>query len=270
MIPLGKRLLFIALLVVFGCEDNPSDNDEFRYPVDVGNKWTYSYNFKIYSGFSIDSLIVESEMTCAAHTEISSIILINNEEYYALVVVDTCNWDSSSYFPPEESSRSIKYLQQNDDGLFEVGHDGILGNVHATPKLVNNEYLNYPHMEIFKNLISMNDSVLFSPYTHTQQSLKYPLIIGQSWNVVDSDSVLSKTVISSESYSYRDINTFGYRIDINHFYNIGGFNFYEIIGEKGLLYRYGNGGYQYRADEAGNILGIFHYIFELKLIDTNF
>jgi hypothetical protein len=254
---------------VLSCEDNTSDNDEFRYPLDVGNKWTYSYNNKIYFGFSIDSLVLENEITCIAHTEINSIVSINNEEYYAFVVVDTCNWDSSSYFLPEDSTnRSIKYLQQNDDGLFEVGYDGIIGNVHATPKLVNNEYLNYPHMEIFQNLKSMNDSVLF--YTYTQQSLKYPLIIGQSWNVIDSDSVLSKTVISSESYSYRDINTFGYRIDLNYFNDIDGFNIYEIIGEKGLLYRYGNGGNQYRMSEAGEVINIFHFIFELKLIDTNF
>lgn len=258
-----KRLLLMPLVLFWACDDKLETND-YRYPLDIGNKWIYSWKVNMFEGssvdsFSVDSLILIDSLSCTRHASVDSIVSLNNMSYYSLSFVDSCTEDSG-----ENYYNSINYLEQNEHGLFSVANSGE-SHLPAIPKSLKNSYLVLPLGEYFQNYFVLSDSIIF--HSNSEQILKYPLFIGQSWSLIEN--FLTKTITGEDWYNYGDISTNGYRIEYTGEL-ANDLDMYDIVGEKGLLYMYRNYGYARLSDSDGTLINIYHSTAELKLIEINF
>jgi len=175
-----KRLLFIALLVVFGCEDNTSDNNyeidaSFRYPSEEGNYWEYS--------------CMQGTDSLTLYEGISFLKIINNNS-----VPDSCGDNGISLFKTD----SIIYASWWENLIFpdsttEEGANEFFE--YLFPDTVVSDTLFYSHSEeIFSYCSGRSFNGLTNP-----PYLQYPLTVGSTWTTDDSIFAFDYEVIGEET-----------------------------------------------------------------------
>ena len=112
MIPLGKRFLFIALLVVFGCEDKAGTEEIASPPMNI---FGYLENYSSFEGFEHDD-IISYGMVSVHHNDIvqSSKIYIDgllvDEEDTGYELYSTWSSNEYDYYYFEELSGGVNNL----------------------------------------------------------------------------------------------------------------------------------------------------------------
>jgi hypothetical protein len=204
-----KKIFFLIpfLMLLSSClidsKDNNSDED-FRYPLKVGNHWEYQ---RRWTNFYYDSTSSEYMDTSSYKSDISLTItekvqLKNGVKAYKFVGIS----EETFY-----SHETVCYYRNNDDGLFYCAYKEGAGSGLFLPKISQNQKVRFGGMH-FKNIVELSnyfqnlgilqkmngDSIVY--FDKPQKSLAYPLKVGEIWNFREAGDPwkMEKTVTGRE------------------------------------------------------------------------
>lgn len=178
-------LILIIILNVACILDNNEDEDEFIYPLNIGNVWEYSRQWSLY--YYSDSLeLKEYSDTVTFSSEISvsitdKVTLNGNIDTYKMVGIE-----NDGTYNPEQ----IHYYRNNRDGLYLYAYQA--GGTIVLPKKISGSCIQFQGMQFndFNELSKYVQSL--APIYHIQSDtlyfedsprkiIHYPLEIGKQW-----------------------------------------------------------------------------------------
>ncbi len=208
-------ILFLLLLII-SCkeDDNPitTDEDQFLYPMEVGNKWEYDRHFAMFNFRPIDSLDYP-RYDDSIHYYSKIVVEVVREE----TILDTV--EAFVFQSSESSSLSIQnfwsehYYANRKDGLFLYGYKLTGGGVNGLPKITNSEKIVFKGKEFnsVDEIIQTLDLILPKVYNIYSDSiyyedppikvLKYPFETANEWiyRPPNQPFAISKRVLGKEN-----------------------------------------------------------------------
>lgn len=181
-------IIVIELFLIFffvGCENDIEKNeDQYIYPLAIGNRWEYRRDYTTY--FCSDSIQSDTYVDTISGIDSCSIIVLQNT--ILLDSIETVQlleqfWDDSSIYV------GLYFYQERDTGLFQTAYQN--PNLPALPKYSNSFYFygellipDYMKRFFFKD-ISQIEKTSENGTIHFEDPpvlvLKYPLEIGNYW-----------------------------------------------------------------------------------------
>jgi len=235
---IGYGLLLISFI---GCDNNSvNTNDQYYYPLEIGNKWEYRRDYVFYS--YTDSTKTDTIEIITGNDSCSVFVI------QELTLKDTINtiqlmeqaWEDTTIIT------GYYYYQERDTGLFEIAYQNPY--LLALPKIANTiQILNEPLIPIhLKELIYEQPNVL----NKTNGSsifyeeipvyvLKYPLVIGSHWQYrqenhpwrMDKEVIQDTTVtVSSGTFNCYHIRMSYVKSELNVAFD-------DFLSDEGLVLR---------------------------------
>lgn len=287
-----KAFLFIQVAVfvilsicIMSCsEDNNEDDiyiEDFVYPLEIGNKWDYHYNYSYIitkSDGIIDSIlcegVVEIEIigTQILYDSISTYISkeYTNGTWYGGIgsEIDTIYVDEYEY---------NKFIRNELDGLFQYASvfNGI--DISIKHKIYpTNVYFNSIREDLLYTIKeeTRNDTTYFDP---PRQSLNYPLYVGLEWifaqdehfEISNKNKVTGKETIEVPAGSF-DCYQIQYLIDLDGDGNWDDdLTHFNYVCEKGIIKETWISENQLILDENGHYFGTAYSNYDLQLINID-
>lgn len=182
-------IISIILLMLFGCSlingpNKHSSFENFTYPLEVGNSWTYERTIS-YSNILPDtvniwfplvdkgSIVVEVSGTDSFYVAVDDTLVIQKE----LSILNQVSIDSTNH---QIADSNKYYLCNYNDGMYMYG--SVQGNL-AIP--VSGSFIEDVIRERNINKKKEKETQVTSPAPVEFQSLKYPIEINSEWLFVD-------------------------------------------------------------------------------------
>ena len=260
-------IIGLFLVTMLGCskDDNPVDlgDNDFVYPLTVGNKWEYSRAFSIFN-FRSDSTDSTPGDTIFATSSIEIVrtdTLLDSIECFVLQEVFT---------EQEDTFVDESYYSNEEDGLYHWAYNGA---GYAIPKTIAGkriyfkgryfssvrEISRFVERAIAKRIV-MSDSIYYED--PPLQSLAYPLSDGLQWTYAGNPWRHDKKVVGEENVTVAAGTFRCYKIqrlidlDDNGEWD-DDIEFYDYMSSQGLIERDALFKDMIWVNERGLGLGIF-------------
>ncbi len=207
-------VLFMIGLSFFSCDNENNENDDFIYPLSIGNTWEYIRNWNQY--FYSDTLTVspEYEDTLTYSSDISVTVtekVFLNDTLETIEMIGVENDSTNSYAQKH-------YYKNNDDGLYTYAY--IAGGPIVLPRRQQGNSIIFKGIE-FDDFRQLSDFVqrltpnyrVVSDSVHFEEppvkTLQYPIEIGDQWTYREDNNPwrMDRKVIERKDVEL-DIGTF--------------------------------------------------------------
>jgi len=259
MLKTNRRLILLFLiLLITSCKKNVNsislDNDQFLYPLEVGNSWEYDRQFSTFNYRSIDSLNYPRYDDSIHYYSKITVEVVRKETI--LDSVETSVIQSLETSSSMETFGGEKYYKNQTEGLYTYAYNmyGVGGN--GLPKRSNSEKIIFKGREFNSvyeiiqslDLISPNLYKISSDSIHYENPpvkiLEYPLEISNEWimrpagyQITISKRMVGKEIIrlSSRVFLCNKIEWL-YDLDKNNQWDVD-ISVIDFIADEGLIKR---------------------------------
>ena len=206
-------LPIVSVLILLSCSNESTSENDFVYPLSVGNSWEYNREWTLY--FYTDTVnpspqyidTVQVYNTTISVTIPRTVILEDSLETYELVGTDN---DSSGPYT------TAKYYNETDEGLYLYGYV-MGGGLFVCPKTTQIDHISFKGMEFnsYRELTNFIQNITFFRQSYSDsilieetpvRVLQYPLNVGNQWtfrqepiSIKIDKKVLGKTTIELDS-----------------------------------------------------------------------
>jgi len=230
--------LSILVLFIISCDNNNNiDDEQFRYPLNIGNRWEYRREWISYS--YPDSTLIDSLIAVRSGQDSCSIIVV--QETTILDSIETVQlmeqaWEDSTVIV------GLYYYQERDTGLFYLAYQRPYLNAH--PKQVSMEaplfeplMPNHLKKVLVSELSKVNSTSKIYYIDPPVYVLKYPLERGSNWVYRYQPWYIQKTVLSDTTVIL-ECGTFDcYKIRMTYKYSNTEVIIDDFIADEGLVLR---------------------------------
>ncbi|KAA3631251.1 MAG: hypothetical protein DWP97_13675 [Calditrichaeota bacterium] len=225
-----KIFLILILLFISSCdkptEPNKTDFTNFRYPLEVGNKWAYQ--------------VSDVFTNIRSNTDNVELPIFNGKYFVSVLQYDLGVYDyglnePGAFFVQSRLDRydadtllhtysRSGYFCNTNDGLFNFG--GTLVGDFSLSQIYHNEEF---HTKLRKN----NASVWFNIF----QNMEYPIILGKTWKYSDTSFALDN--VEKKISDYKWITTQGGNqycfVITSNYLDQPNYKIYDYYSEIGLV-----------------------------------
>ena len=256
----ASYIVFVLSLLIslISCsdDDNPivRDEDQFIYPLEIGNTWEYDSHFATFNYRTIDSLDYPRYDDSVHYYSKIKVEIVKAEKVYD--DIETFVIRSVESGSTMQNLWSEHYYRNNADGLYLYGYKlyGTGGN--GLPKRSNSEKIifNGKVFDSVTEIVRSLDMILPKTYSVTSDSIQYenpplkiinyPLETSNVWifRPPNKPFAISKKLIGNESIDYNSQKIQCYKIE--WLYDINGDNEWDenisvvdFVSDKGLMKR---------------------------------
>lgn len=270
-------MLFFLIVILFkiSCENDCNCEEDFSFPLMVGNEWNYKKTWKELSYIvSIGNKVYFDSLTMTFDVSVNisrKLTILDSIDIYEMIIKQV----------PKENNidiedKSYQYYQNQLDGLYLYGYKGYSGAL-ISPKVKNIEsgrMVTFPPLNFYDFLPfgsieyqSKNDSIYYE--NPPIKSIPYPMEIGYQWTYREHNNPF---FIGKEVIDYTKINVMAGIFNcyvIKWSYNIIDITIYDYFSKEGLIYRRIEAYNFTKTDEIGNELYTSDFIIEYELVDNN-
>lgn len=242
----GFFLISLVVLIFVSCEYSSGNNNDlepgFKYPVEIGNKWTYKHTWENYN-FRPDSLSDRRpDMEFIYYVEATKdTILKDNNECIIFEQSELGNRYKSQTFYNNKAGGFYQYAYRPTGGSMALPKNYEANNIGFAGRVFNN------HEDLVRSIENQindpylpNDSLRY--FENPRPVLQYPMIENVQWLFNDDDFLrIWKKIVDKEDVR-TTAGTFNcYKIlriyEENDFIDPDSFEIYDYVCEKGLIKR---------------------------------
>lgn len=206
-------ILFLSGLVIFSCNKEDEQNDEFIYPLSVGNSWEYlrELNLYFYPDSTVEYPAYEDTLTISADISVSVTGAVFLNDTLETIEVVSIEFDTTNTYTGKH------YYKNDDEGLYIYAYIPS-GTIYPRKQEKTSiffkgmEFDDFHQLSNFVHQLSPNSRILLDSIRFEVppvKTLQYPIEIGAQWTYrEDNDPWRMDKLVADQKIVELEIGTF--------------------------------------------------------------